>query len=182
MSADMIKFLSLVGQLKRTKRSGWVLRGVNEPESVSDHMYRMAVMAMVCKDASSSLDRNRCIKLCLVHDMAECIVGDITPQDNIPKEEKHRKEKAAMSHMCSLIDVNMGQELIELFEEYEAQSSPEARYVKDLDRFDMILQAQHYEDEESNPGRLQEFFDSVEGKIQDKEIVRLADELTSNRK
>uniref|UniRef100_H2Y8K8 HD domain-containing protein n=1 Tax=Ciona savignyi TaxID=51511 RepID=H2Y8K8_CIOSA len=144
----MIKFLSLVGQLKRTKRSGWVLRGVNEPESVSDHMYRMAVMAMVCKDASSSLDRNR---------------------------------EAAMSHMCSLIDVNMGQELIELFEEYEAQSSPEARYVKDLDRFDMILQAQHYEDEESNPGRLQEFFDSVEGKIQDKEIVRLADELTSNR-
>uniref|UniRef100_H2Y8K9 HD domain-containing protein n=1 Tax=Ciona savignyi TaxID=51511 RepID=H2Y8K9_CIOSA len=141
----MIKFLSLVGQLKRTKRSGWVLRGVNEPESVSDHMYRMAVMAMVCKDASSSLDRNR------------------------------------LKIFPHLIDVNMGQELIELFEEYEAQSSPEARYVKDLDRFDMILQAQHYEDEESNPGRLQEFFDSVEGKIQDKEIVRLADELTSNR-
>lgn len=35
----------------------------------------------------------RCIKLCLVHDMAECIVGDLTPADDVPKEEKHEREK-----------------------------------------------------------------------------------------
>jgi len=35
----------------------------------------------------------RCVKLTLVHDMAECIVGDIVPSDGVSKEEKHRKEK-----------------------------------------------------------------------------------------
>lgn len=38
----------------------------------------------------------RCIRLALVHDMAECIVGDIAPADNISKEEKHRQEKVSM--------------------------------------------------------------------------------------
>lgn len=38
---------------------------------------------------------SRCIKLALVHDMAECIVGDIAPSDNISKAEKHRREEAS---------------------------------------------------------------------------------------
>lgn len=37
----------------------------------------------------------RCIKLALVHDMAECIVGDIAPADNVSKAEKHRREEAS---------------------------------------------------------------------------------------
>nr|XP_040139192.1 5'-deoxynucleotidase HDDC2 isoform X2 [Ictidomys tridecemlineatus] len=58
-------------------------------------MYRMAVMAMVTKD--DHLNKDRCIRLALVHDMAECIVGDIAPADNIPKEEKHRREEFDIS-------------------------------------------------------------------------------------
>ena len=50
-----------------------------------------------------------------------------------------------------------------LFQEYEEQSSPEACYVKDLDRFDMILQAFEYEQADNTPGKLQEFFDSTQG-------------------
>ncbi|XP_036011879.1 5'-deoxynucleotidase HDDC2 isoform X3 [Mus musculus] len=77
--------------LHRVPRTGWVYRNVEKPESVSDHMYRMAVMAMVTRD--DRLNKDRCIRLALVHDMAECIVGDIAPADNIPKEEKHRREE-----------------------------------------------------------------------------------------
>uniref|UniRef100_A0A8C6ZWX7 HD domain containing 2 n=1 Tax=Nothoprocta perdicaria TaxID=30464 RepID=A0A8C6ZWX7_NOTPE len=87
----LLQFLRLVGQLKRVPRTGWVLRKVERPESVSDHMYRMAVMALAAGDAS--LDKGRCVRLALVHDMAECIVGDIAPADNVPKEEKHRREE-----------------------------------------------------------------------------------------
>ncbi|XP_036011880.1 5'-deoxynucleotidase HDDC2 isoform X4 [Mus musculus] len=89
--AGLLRFLRLVGQLKRVPRTGWVYRNVEKPESVSDHMYRMAVMAMVTRD--DRLNKDRCIRLALVHDMAECIVGDIAPADNIPKEEKHRREE-----------------------------------------------------------------------------------------
>nr|XP_026693844.1 HD domain-containing protein 2-like isoform X2 [Ciona intestinalis] len=161
MTSDMIKFLTMVGKLKRTKRSGWVMRGVNDPESVSDHMYS-------------------CIKLCLIHDMAECIVGDITPYDNVSKEEKHAREKKAMQELSSLLPDEAATEIMELFEEYESQSTEEARYVKDLDRFEMILQARHYEEGEGMC--LQEFYDSVDGKIKNQEIISLATTLVESRR
>ncbi|XP_023086417.1 HD domain-containing protein 2 isoform X2 [Piliocolobus tephrosceles] len=153
---SLLQFLRLVGQLKRVPRTGWVYRNVQRPESVSDHMYRMAVMAMVIKD--DHLNKDRCVRLALVHDMAECIVGDIAPADNIPKEEKHRRE-----------------------EEYETQSSAEAKFVKQLDQCEMILQASEYEDLEHEPGRLQDFYDSTAGKFSHPEIVQLVSELEAER-
>uniref|UniRef100_A0A674JTM0 HD domain-containing protein n=1 Tax=Terrapene triunguis TaxID=2587831 RepID=A0A674JTM0_9SAUR len=77
---------------QRVPRTGWVYRNVEKPESVSDHMYRMAVMALVTED--KQLNKDRCVRLALVHDMAECIVGDIAPADNISKEEKHQREES----------------------------------------------------------------------------------------
>jgi putative hydrolase of HD superfamily len=64
--------------LQVTKRSGWVRKGVAGPESIADHMYRMGLMATLCAGASG-VDVTRCIKMALVHDVAEAIVGDITP-------------------------------------------------------------------------------------------------------
>uniref|UniRef100_A0ABK0L4Q4 5'-deoxynucleotidase HDDC2 n=1 Tax=Rattus norvegicus TaxID=10116 RepID=A0ABK0L4Q4_RAT len=157
--AGLLRFLRLVGQLKRVPRTGWVYRNVEKPESVSDHMYRMAVMAMVTRD--DRLNKDRCIRLALVHDMAECIVGDIAPADNIPKEEKHRREEEAMKEITQLLPEDLRKELYELWEEYETQSSEEARFVKQLDQCEMILQASEYEDMENKPGRLQDFYDST---------------------
>ncbi len=66
-----------------------MLRGVEEPESIADHMYRMSMMAFL---APSHLNRSKCIEMCLVHDLAESIVGDLTPQDKETKEEKAKLE------------------------------------------------------------------------------------------
>lgn len=49
-------------------------------------------------------------------------------------------------------------------QEYESQSSPESKLVKDFDLLEMVLQAHEYEELEGTPGRLQEFFDSTSGK------------------
>ena len=51
----------------------------------------------------------------------------------------------------------------ECLQEYEQQMSPEAVFVKDLDRFDMIYQAFEYEQEEARPGELQDFYQSTNG-------------------
>ncbi|XP_053140742.1 5'-deoxynucleotidase HDDC2 isoform X3 [Hemicordylus capensis] len=155
----LLQFMKLVGQLKRVPRTGWVYRKVANPESVSDHMYRMAVMAMVTED--KTLNKDRCIRLALIHDMAECIVGDIAPADNISKEEKHRREEEAMKHLTQLLSEELRKEIYELWEEYEYQSSAEARFVKELDQCEMILQALEYEELEGKPGRLQDFYDST---------------------
>uniref|UniRef100_H2PK96 5'-deoxynucleotidase HDDC2 n=1 Tax=Pongo abelii TaxID=9601 RepID=H2PK96_PONAB len=176
---SLLQFLRLVGQLKRVPRTGWVYRNVQRPESVSDHMYRMAVMAMVIKD--DRLNKDRCVRLALVHDMAECIVGDIAPADNIPKEEKHRREEEAMKQITQLLPEDLRKELYELWEEYETQSSAEAKFVKQLDQCEMILQASEYEDLEHKPGRLQDFYDSTAGKFNHPEIVQLVSELEAER-
>ncbi|XP_045150428.1 5'-deoxynucleotidase HDDC2 isoform X2 [Echinops telfairi] len=146
---------------QRVPRTGWVYRNVEKPESVSDHMYRMAVMALVTKD--DQLNKDRCVRLALVHDMAECIVGDIAPADNVPKEEKHRREKEALGQLTQLLPEDLRKEIYDLWEEYETQSSAEAKYVKQLDLCEMILQASEYEDLENKPGRLQDFYDSTAG-------------------
>ena len=74
---NTLKFMRLIGKLKTTKRTGWVYRDVKAPESVSDHMYRMAMFSFLLADQKDDipLDKDRCIKLALVHDLAECIVG-----------------------------------------------------------------------------------------------------------
>ncbi|NWI16543.1 HDDC2 protein, partial [Crypturellus soui] len=164
---------------QRVQRTGWVRRKVERPESVSDHMYRMAVMALAAGDAS--LDKGRCVRLALVHDMAECIVGDIAPADNVPKEEKHRREEAAMQELTQLLSEDIRKEIYELWQEYENQSTAEAKFVKELDRCEMILQAFEYEELEKAPGRLQDFFDSTAGKFVHPEILQLVSAINTER-
>ena len=65
----------LAGALKRVRRRGWVLRGVTEPESVADHSFRTALLALVLA-RDDSFDRGRCVAMALVHDLAEAVVGD----------------------------------------------------------------------------------------------------------
>ncbi|XP_054268589.1 5'-deoxynucleotidase HDDC2-like [Macrosteles quadrilineatus] len=176
---NTLQFLTLVGRLKHIKRTGWVLRGIDQPESVAGHMYRMAIMTFLVEE-SHQLKKSRCMELALVHDLAECIVGDITPFCGVSAEEKHRREKDAMLELSKLVG-SSGSYLLQLFEEYESQSSEEAKFVKDLDRFDMVLQAFEYEKSANKPVDLQEFFDSVKGKLKHPMVTSLADELDKQR-
>ncbi|KAK0053919.1 HD domain-containing protein 2 [Biomphalaria pfeifferi] len=161
MSSNCSKFfeyMRLIGQLKQVERTGWVRKGVKNPESVAEHSYRMA-MAAFALPRNSNLDKDKCIKIALVHDMAESIVGDLTPWCGVSKEEKSKKEKEATTHITSLVPDEAGKEMYQLWLEYENQSSPEAQFVKDLDKFEMLVQAYEYEDLQSKPRSLQEFFD-----------------------
>ncbi|XP_054900201.1 HD domain-containing protein 2 [Poeciliopsis prolifica] len=176
---NMLQFMRLIGQLKRVPRTGWVYNNVKNPESVSDHMYRMTMMSLTITDPT--VDRDRCIKLALVHDMAECIVGDIAPSDNVSKAEKHRREEATMRHLSSLLPDGLKQEIYALWEEYESQSSPEARLVKQFDLLEMIIQAHEYEELEGTPGRLQEFFDSTAGRFHHPDVLQLVSSLNEQR-
>ncbi len=55
-------FLQILQRLKATKRTGWVREGVEGPESIADHMYRMSIMAMIAADGDPAIDQNKCIK------------------------------------------------------------------------------------------------------------------------
>ncbi|KAK7576235.1 hypothetical protein V9T40_012521 [Parthenolecanium corni] len=172
-----LEFLELVGQLKHLKRKGWVLEKVPDPESIASHMYRMAIMSFLI-EPSCGIDRLRCMELAVIHDLAECIVGDITPHCGISADEKRKKEQAAMEQITRLMPTN-GLYMRQLFDEYENQTSSEAKLVKEFDRLDMIIQAFEYEkqDGSANVGRLEDFFVSTEGKFATPFIKSIVDEL-----
>ncbi|CAG2111597.1 unnamed protein product [Medioppia subpectinata] len=188
-SSKLIEFLCEINKLKHLDRKGWTIqdRAINKPETVAGHMYRMAVMAMLyTPDTTDTLvDRNRLVRLTLIHDMAECLVGDITPFDGISVDEKHKLENNAMNYLVSLLPAKSSEEFKDLFDEYERQETPEAKIVKEFDRFDVMLQAFQYEQlEYETKGRVirfQEFFDNAVGKIVSKQLVQMWDQLNENR-
>ncbi|XP_016945270.3 uncharacterized protein [Drosophila suzukii] len=176
---EIIQFMELIGNLKHTKRTGWVLRDVNDCESISGHMYRMSMLTFLL-DGSEGLNQIRCMELALVHDLAESLVGDITPFCGVSKDEKRAMEFKAMEDICKLIEPR-GKRIMELFEEYEHGETAESKFVKDLDRLDMVMQAFEYEKRDNCLLKHQEFFDSTEGKFNHPFVKKLVNEIYEQR-
>ncbi|XP_017795715.1 PREDICTED: HD domain-containing protein 2 [Habropoda laboriosa] len=173
------EFMELLGRLKHMKRRGWVVRNIPEPETIAGHMYRMAMLSFLV-DNEENLDKVKIMQMALIHDLAECIVGDITPHCGVPPDEKHRLEDEAMEDISKLLG-DKGPGILEMFREYEKQESPEAKYVKDLDRLDLIMQAYEYEKRDNALGELEEFFTATTGKIRHPFIKKMASEITETR-
>ncbi|MCO5590743.1 hypothetical protein L7F22_044718 [Adiantum nelumboides] len=142
--ASAIDFLMLCQRLKATKRTGWVNHGLKDTESIADHMHRMAVMAIIAAGIPD-INRDKCVKMAVVHDIAEAIVGDITPSCGISKEEKSRRERAAIDEMCKLLGGGLAaEEVKELWLDYENNASVEANLVKDFDKVIQAIQTLDY--------------------------------------
>lgn len=123
--------------LKDVLRAGWIRSGVTNPESVAAHSWGMSFIAtQLCPP---QLNRERVIEMCIIHDIAEVRIGDITPHDGISSEEKSRRELEAF------ISMDLGEKSLDLFKEYEAQLTAESRFVRFVDKLDMALQAEIYE-------------------------------------
>lgn len=176
-----VAFLEVVGALKRTKRTGWVLRGVNDPESVAAHSYRMGIMALLALE-DPSLDAAECMRIALCHDLAEAVIGDLVP-GAVEPAEKHRREAEAMDAMCSLLASGAPRASAEVrraYAAYETGASPEALFVKDCDKIDMTLQALEYERLQPELD-LSDFFNSTRGKIKTRAGQALDEEVRRRR-
>lgn len=90
------------------------------------------------------LNLEKVLCMAAIHDLPEAHpkVGDITPRDGVSKEEKHQREKEAMIGFVS--GFSMGEKILALWREYEANETPEAQFVNQLDKLEMGLQALIY--------------------------------------
>ena len=147
--------------LKQLPRTGWVRSGINNPESVAAHSWGMALLAL--KLIPDELNLSKVLAMCLVHDLPEVRVGDLTPHDDI--STKAEDEYKAMQEIAP--------EWLELFVEYEQGETAEARFVKQIDKLDMGLQALHYQNETNID--LNEFIMSAKAKISDENLSSLLD-------
>lgn len=162
---SIIAFLHTCSLLKGTKRTGWLLRGLTNVESVADHSWRMAIMVLLL-GSSAGVDVQRAMSIAVVHDLAEALVGDIAPGQGVDKATKQLLEADAMSTIVGHLageNAALGRHVRDLWLEYEVAQSAEAAFVKDMDKLEMILQAREYERERRVD--LQDFFDSTRGKI-----------------
>ena len=154
MRDQLIAYLGL----KDVVRHGWVNAGVQGPESVAAHSWGMAVLAL--KLCPKEINLEHVLKLCLVHDLPEVVVGDLTPDDD--RTTKAEDERAAMEQLAP--------EWVALFDEYESQSSPESVFVRSLDKLDMALQAAVYSDRTGID--LSSFVESARKTLGDHELLR----------
>ena len=104
----------------------------------------------------------RCTKMALIHDMAEALVGDITPVDNVPKPEKCRRETDSMDYFCKQLLGNVeggetGKHIRELWQEYEDSKTLESTFVHDVDKLELLLQMMEYERAAEGTKDLSEF-------------------------
>jgi putative hydrolase of HD superfamily len=114
-------------------------------------MYRMSLITMFAPPSlSSKLNIPHCTKMALVHDMAEALVGDITPVDGVAKSEKNRRESTTMDYFTNSLlgRVNggiTGTEIKAIWQEYEDSETLESKFVHDVDKIELILQMVEYE-------------------------------------
>ena len=159
-------------QLKQLYRQGWLRRGVSRErcESVAEHSFGTAVLALWLAGAYyPELDTGKVIELALAHDFGEIYAGDIIPSQEVSAQEKHQREAASVRRVVDKLPG--GERYRRLWEEYERGESAEARFVRQIDRLEMGLQAGLY----ALQGLVQpdEFIASARQALEDERLVEL---------
>jgi putative hydrolases of HD superfamily len=158
--AQLISFFESVIRLKSVKRAGWVSKvGIANAESVSDHTYSMCMMGMILSDIFG-MDTERITKMILIHDLAESIIGDFMP-DKITREKKRTEERKAMKHILRKVPSVVRSNYEKLWQEYRSNKTPVSRFVHQLDKLEMAIQAVEYANQGYPQKTLLEFFGSA---------------------
>ena len=170
-------------ELKDERRTGWQLRGVDDPESVAAHSWGVAYLVVAFgdrfRDELPGVDLDRALRLAVVHDAAEALTGDVATRadetaDPIDCEAKAAAEREAMATLADPLPVRIA----DAFATYEARETPEAVLVKECDLLDTCVQAVVYEREDrydpatgdptafTEYDALDEFFATTEQRLQ----------------
>ena len=152
VNADRLLDLFLsANQLKRVARTGWVMRGVADAESVSDHSYGVAFVALtLARFVEEDVDTTKLLTLALIHDLPEAILSDIPSPagEYLPDDAKEQAEDGVLATLLEGLP-QLG-DWRAWWREYEEQTTVEARLVRDADRLDLLLQAFVYEQTTGN--------------------------------
>ncbi len=176
MLEEIIEFSKLVGKLKKVERTGWVtIAKIDKPESVAEHSFRTAVVAMMLADLRK-LDVEKTVRMALLHDLAEAITGDwdLFAKKKLGNELREKKEKEAMEKILDMIPENLREKYKKVIKDYKNRNSEEAKLVKEIDRLEMLMQVKEYEKEGYDKEDLDRLWNDVETKIKDDEIKSLA--------
>jgi putative hydrolases of HD superfamily len=170
--AQLTGFVYEIGLLKRYKRTGWLIAGVSDPESIADHSFRAAVLASIVA-VMEGAPPERAALLSLFHDTQESRLTDL-PYVSRPYVTKAPNEEVTAHQMRGLPE-----QVAEVVEgavgEYEEHASLEARCAHDADKLDCLLQAMEYR--EHGYRNAQPWIDTSLAQLQTVHGKRLAEEI-----
>ena len=146
---NSMRFYMLATQLKYKIRSGWDKSHWNVSkdrlESIAEHVYGTCILALsIDSEFKTNLDINKVIKMLVLHELGEVIIGDITPFDNITSEEKMIKEHEAMREVVG--DLINQKEFLSLLFEFDEKKTKEAIFAHHCDKLEADIQAKIYQD------------------------------------
>lgn len=137
----LIRYLQFIREAERLKnvlRTAYTSEGRHE--STAEHSWRLALLAAVLTGERPELDMQRVVLMCLIHDLGEAFDGDVPAIAQTAPGVKAASELAAMERLTRLLPPEAGATIREIWEEYEACQTPEARWVKALDKAETIIQ------------------------------------------
>ncbi len=134
----MIDFLQSASALKDTLRTGRTASG--RRESTADHSWRLCLLAMLLADHLEGVNLVRLLQLCVVHDLAEALTGDVPAPDQAADDGRKERERGALRRLCGPLPEDLRQRIEDLCAEYEAGCTAESVMAKGLDKIETMLQ------------------------------------------
>jgi len=171
----LLDFLRTSANLKNIPRQGWIDKlEISNPESVADHTFSMAIIGMILSD-SKNYNTEKILKMILLHDLAESIIGDITPEQKSVVDKKRLEEKT-MKEILSNLPKEIQSQYLKIWDEYQDNQTNDANFVHQIDKFEMALQSKIYE-KQTNPEKTKVFFESARKEIRDESLVKMLEKL-----
>lgn len=134
----IVAFIQAAENLKNTLRSGRTSTG--RQESTAEHSWRLCLLAILLERDMPTLDVGRLLKLCIIHDLAEAVTGDIPAPDQKAGDHRRAREREAMEALCAALPDDLRESLLDLWEDYAEPRTAEARFAKGLDKIETLLQ------------------------------------------
>ena len=132
----LIDFLRVMERLKDAPRHCWTTGG--RRESVAEHSWRVALMAMLMADEFPEADMDKVIRMCLIHDLGEAFTGDIPTFEKT--EENERTEEQLLREWVAALPKVCRDEMTALYDEMERRESLESRIYKAIDNLEAVIQ------------------------------------------
>lgn len=132
---EFLAFLARLEKLKCNTRHSWTSSGRHE--SVAEHSWRLAMLAMLLKDALPEVDMDKVLRMCLIHDWGEAVTGDIP---SFLKTERDESRELDAIHALTAKLPDRAEYLDALYAEMEERATPEAKFYKALDRLEAVIQ------------------------------------------
>lgn len=133
------EFLLEVDKMKQIYRQTHI-RGGSRQENDAEHSWHLALMAFLLEEyANEPVDITRVMKMVLIHDLVEVDAGDTYAYDTAGNATKRQREEAAADRIFGILPEDQGKMLRQLWEEFEAYETPEARFAHTMDNFQPVL-------------------------------------------